>query len=142
MEDEALGLIFKRISHAIKKDVDNKMKNWELTMSQAMILEYLSNAPAVNITQKEIEHHFNLKHPTVSGIIKRLEKHGFLRTEVSATDRRAKNIFTTEKAALIDKKAKMHQAQMEEIFVKGFTRKEIETLRQFLKRILVNVTEE
>mgnify|MGYP000064839127 CR=1 FL=1 len=142
MEDEALGLIFKRIFHAVKKDTDNKMKEWELTMSQAIVLEYLNNTPSDNITQKDIEHHFNLQHPTVSGILKRLEKHGFIRTEVNKADRRAKNIFITEKAALVDTRAKKHQALMEETFVKGFSVREIETLRAYLKRVLINVTEE
>ena len=74
MEDEALGLIFKRLFHSIKKDMDNRMKSWDLTMSQAMVLEYLSNTSEKGLTQKDIEHHFNLQHPTVSGILKRLEK--------------------------------------------------------------------
>ncbi len=142
MEDETLGLIFKRIFHAVKKDTDNRMKGWELTMSQAMVLEFLNNSPLQSITQKDIEHHFNLQHPTVSGILKRLEKHGFIRTEISQTDRRAKNVYATEKALLIDKKAKIHQAQMDETFVKGFTPQEVEMLREYLKRVLINVTEE
>ncbi len=142
MEDEALGLIFKRIFHAVKKDTDNKMKDWELTMSQAIVLEYLNNTPAENLTQKDIEHHFNLQHPTVSGILKRLEKHGFIHTEICETDRRAKNIYLTEKAELVDKRAKKHQSIMEQTFIKGFSPEEIDTLRSYLRRVLINVTEE
>jgi MarR family transcriptional regulator for hemolysin len=142
MEEEALGLIFKRIFHAVKKDADNRMKEWDLTMSQAMVLEYLSNPPPENPTQKDIEHHFGLQHPTVSGILKRLEKHGFIRTEISEADRRAKNIYLTERALLVDRRAKSHQAQMEETFVRGFTPREVETLRSYLERVLANVTEE
>ena len=111
-------------------------------MSQAMVLEYLSNPPADSPSQKDIEHHFNLQHPTVSGILKRLEKHGFIRTEICETDRRAKNIYLTEKAVLVDRRAKSHQALMEETFVRGFTPREVETLRSYLKRVLKNVTEE
>jgi DNA-binding MarR family transcriptional regulator len=125
MDEEALGLIFKRIFHAVKKDADNRMKEWDLTMSQAMVLEYLSNPPASSPTQKDIEHNFGLQHPTVSGILKRLEKHGFIRHR-GQRDR--------------DRRAKLHQALMEETFVKGFTRPEVETLRSYLKRVLANVT--
>jgi DNA-binding MarR family transcriptional regulator len=111
-------------------------------MSQAMVLEFLNNATNENLTQKNIEHHFNLQHPTVSGILKRLEQHGFIRTETNEADRRAKNIFLTEKASVVDERAKKHQAQMEETFVKGFTQTESEALRQYLKRVLINVTQE
>ncbi len=141
MEDEALGLIFKRIFHAVKTDTDNRMKEWDLTMSQAMVLEYLSNPPEDSLTQKDIEHHFGLRHPTVSGILKRLEKHGFIRAEVCESDRRAKNIYLTEKAVLVDRRAKLHQSLMEETFVKGFTPREVETLRSYLTRVLANVTQ-
>lgn len=142
MEDERLGLIIKRISHAAKKDTDNALKKWDLTMSQGMVLEYLNNAPDAELTQKAIEQHFNLQHPTVSGILKRLEKNGFIRTAVNTNDRRVKDIFLTDKAKQLDTRAKMHQAQMEATFVKGFTDEEVETLRSLLTRVLHNMVGE
>lgn len=140
MDGETLGMIFRRISHAAKKDTDNYLKQWDLTMSQAMVLEYLNNSPDEELTQKAIEQHFNLQHPTVSGILKRLEKNGFIRTATSTTDRRVKNIFVTEKSMQIDTRSKHYQAEMEETFVKGMTEEEAETLRRLLSQVLTNMT--
>ncbi len=142
MEDEKFGLIIRRISHAVKKDTDNYLKKWDLTMSQAMVLEYLNNTSSVDLTQRAIEQHFNLQHPTVSGILKRLEKNGFISTATSETDRRVKKIFMTEKALQIDTRAKEHQAETEELFVKGLSPEEIATLRCLLLRTLKNITNE
>lgn len=142
MEDEKFGLIFRRISHAAKKDTDNYLKKWDLTMSQAMVLEYLNNTPDTELTQRAIEQHFNLQHPTVSGILKRLEKNAYIETATSETDRRVKKIFMTEKAKQIDIRAKQRQAETEELLVKGLTTEEIETLRRLLENVLKNITSE
>ena len=140
MEEEKLGLIFRRISHSAKKDTDNYLKKWDLTMSQAMVLEFLNNSPDKELTQKAIEQHFNLQHPTVSGILKRLEKHGFITTATNEGDRRVKNIYLTEKAGQLDTRAKMRQAEMEAVYVKGFLPEETETLRKLLVRVLGNLS--
>jgi DNA-binding MarR family transcriptional regulator len=141
MEKETLGLIFRRISHAAKKDTDNNLKRLNLTMSQGLVLEYLNNTKE-ELTQKAIEQHFNLQHPTVSGILKRLEKNGFITTSVNKTDRRVKDICLTEKAIQIEEIARQDKKLMEETFVKGMTGEEIETLRMLLKKVLNNMTVE
>lgn len=142
MEEEKLGLIFRRISHAAKKDMDNYTKDIDLTMSQLMVLEYLSNTNEQELTQKGVEQHFNLQHPTVSGILKRLERNGFLWTATNEADRRAKNIYLTDKAKNLDNRAKKRQEEQEELFVKGLSPAEIETLRHLLKQVLKNMTGE
>jgi DNA-binding MarR family transcriptional regulator len=142
MEIEQLGLIFRRISHAAKKETDNNLKRLNLTMSQGLVLEYLNNTKDEELTQKAIEQHFNLQHPTVSGILKRLEKHGFITTSVNKTDRRVKDICLTEKARQIEEIARKDKQEMEEVFVRGLSAEDIETLRRLLKKVLSNMTGE
>lgn len=142
MEKETLGLIFRRISHAAKKETDNNLKKLNLTMSQGLVLEYLNNTTDEELTQKAIEQHFNLQHPTVSGILKRLEKNGFITTAVNKTDRRVKDIFLTDKAIKIEEIARQNKRAMEETYVKGLSVDEIETLRGLLKKVLNNMTGE
>ncbi len=142
VEEEKLGLLFRRISHGIKKETDKNLKRLNLTMSQGLVLEYLNNTSEPHLTQKGIEQHFNLQHPTVSGILKRLEKNGFITTAVSQKDRRVKDIFLTDKAHEIEQVARRDKKQMEETFTKGLSKKEIDTLRQLLGRIIDNMAEE
>ncbi len=142
MINETLGLIIRRISQAAKKETDNNLRRLNLTMSQGFVLEYLNNTGDKELTQKAIEQHFNLQHPTVSGILKRLEKNGFITTAVNKSDRRVKDIYLTDKAREIEKIAREDKKLMEENFVKGMTAGEIETLRSLLKRVLNNMTGE
>lgn len=142
MLEETLGLIFRRISHAAKKETDNNLRRLNLTMSQGLVLEYLNNTKDEELTQKAIEQHFNLQHPTVSGILKRLEKNEFIITSVNKADRRVKDICLTEKARQIEDIARQDKKLMEETLVKGLTEEEIETLRVLLKKVLNNMTAE
>ncbi|NLA87650.1 MAG: MarR family transcriptional regulator [Clostridiales bacterium] len=142
MVNETLGLIIRRISQAAKKETDNNLRRLNLTMSQGFVLEYLNNTEDKELTQKAIEQHFNLQHPTVSGILKRLEKNGFITTSVNKSDRRVKDINLTDKAREIEKIARKDKKIMEENFVKGMTAEEVETLRTLLKKVLNNMTGE
>lgn len=139
MQEEKLSLLFRRIALAAKKDTDNALKKWDLTMSQAMVLEFLNNTTEDNRTQKAVEQHFGLQHPTVSGILKRLEKSGFIRTATSETDRRAKTIFMTDKAWQADARAKAHQDEKESQLFQGMSKEELKTLRRLLMHILDNI---
>jgi DNA-binding MarR family transcriptional regulator len=142
VDGESLGLIFRRLSHAAKKETDNNLKRLDLTMSQGLVLEYLNNTHVEELTQRAIEQHFNLQHPTVSGILKRLEKNGFITTSVNKTDRRVKNIHLTEKAREMELIARQDKQYMEDTMMKGLTKAEVETLRTLLNKVLKNVTEE
>ena len=142
MGEKKLGHIFRRISNAAKKDMDNLLKDKGLTMSQCMILEYLNNSPRADLSQKDIEQHFNLRHPTISGILKRLERNGFITSEISETDRRSKDICITDKARNIDHIAKTRMAEMEEMFTRGMSETEADTLHALLLRVLDNITED
>lgn len=139
MQEEKLGLIFRRISNALKKDLDNHLKEIELTMSQGMVLAFLNNAPQEELTQKAVEQFFGLQHPTVSGILKRLEKNGFVSCSVNQNDRRLKDIHLTEKARNIHVKAKQHHGELDELMVKGFSTEEADTLMRLLKRVMDNL---
>lgn len=140
--EEKLGLLFRRISHAQKKDIDHNLKRLNLTMSQGLVLEYLNNTTDEELTQRAIEQHFNLQHPTVSGILKRLEKNGFITTAINQTDRRVKNIYLTDKAREVEEIAKKDKKIMEDRYVSGLTEEEISTLRRLLKKVLYNMTGE
>lgn len=142
MKNETLGLIFRRIAHAAKKETDNNLRKLNLTMSQGLVLEYLNNTTDEELTQKSIEQHFNLQHPTVSGILKRLEKHGFIISSVNKTDRRVKDISLTDKARHIEEIARKDKKQLEETLVKGLSDEEKETLRKLLTKVLHNMTGE
>ena len=63
----------KVIVYYIKKELDKKMKQYDLTAVQFMILSYLYDNQNQVIIQKDICNHLSLKHSTIINILKRLE---------------------------------------------------------------------
>lgn len=68
----------------------------DLTASQGQILGYLSHQSQPPCS-RDIEETFHMSHPTVSGLLSRLEKKGFIEFRPDGVDRRIKRIFILPK---------------------------------------------
>ena len=49
------------------------------------------------VIQKDIEEHFHISNPTVTGILNRLEQKGFIERKQSLKDKRVRTIVLTKK---------------------------------------------
>lgn len=72
---------------------------------------------------RDIEKFFDCSHATVSGIISRLVEKGYVAVETDKNDRRAKNVRTTEKENASFRDMKMRHRKMEDILLRGFSRR-------------------
>ena len=63
----------KKIFFNIKTDLNDKMKPYNLTAAQVILLEYLYENKGKLIIQKDLCEYLSLKHSTVISILKRLE---------------------------------------------------------------------
>ena len=137
---EPIALLIKKIDNSMKKHADRAWSSFGLTLSQGMILHYIAAQPAGTVSQRDIEHRFDLRHPTVSGILKRLEQGGFVEFGTKETDHRIKIVRTTEKACQTGERLRAGRDRMDEHIVKGLTGEEQEQLRALLLRVLDNVS--
>ena len=92
-------------------------------------------------TQKEIEQYFQVSHPTVVGIVQRLEHKGFVRTEMDERDKRKKLIFLTEYEEKMYQQMKSSHVEMEHILTAGMTEEQIRRLSELLSLVLCNLKE-
>ena len=72
------------------------MESMELTAVQGHIMAYLAHAKFPPCP-RDLEAEFHLTHPTVSGILSRLEQKGFLELRTDPEDRRCKRIYVLDK---------------------------------------------
>ena len=96
-----MGLRFSIVSRAFKKRTDELLKEKELTGVQLGVLGQLRHLELTGLSeirQRDLENAAHLGHPTMTEIIKRLEKKGFVECGVSPTDRRSKAIRSTPRA--------------------------------------------
>lgn len=96
-----IGLRFSLLHRSFKKQLDERLREKELTGVQFGVLGQLGRLEHVKqgeIFQKDLEAISHVTHPTMTEIIKRLEKQGFVSCRPGEKDRRYKCISTTEKA--------------------------------------------
>ncbi len=78
-------------------DIESKKieKDYGVSIPQVLCLNFLHGSPSYQATQGEIRKFLNLNPSTVSGIINRLEKKGYLARLPKLGDRRVVNIALT-----------------------------------------------
>ena len=118
--------------------MDSAMKKMDLTSSQGHIMAYLAHAKTPPCP-RDLEAEFHLTHPTVSGLLSRLEQKGFLELRTDPEDRRIKRIYVLEKGMQCHEV--MHQTiqENEQRMVQGFTPEEQELFLSFLQRAIRNM---
>lgn len=114
------------------------LEKMELTAAQGHIMGFLAHCKEPPCP-RDIEEHFKLSHPTVSGLLSRLEKKGFIQLRPDETDRRCKRVHILPKGH--ECLETMHQTILtnEEQVVEGFTPEEREMFSGFLKRAISNI---
>jgi len=85
----------RRIVRSINLESKKVQKDFGVSIPQILCLEYLKAASGYQATQKDIRSHLNLNSSTVTGIIDRLEKKGFLARLPKVGDKRVTNITLT-----------------------------------------------
>ena len=91
------------------------------------------NIPIKNLVEKT-----SLDKATLTGIIDRLERDGYVKRIQSPDDKRVTLISRTGKVEIFKTKIPEVSDQQNAIFYKGFSTREIEEFENYLKRILEN----
>jgi DNA-binding MarR family transcriptional regulator len=120
------------------QNVTNALAQMELTASQGRIMGYLAHRQEAPCS-RDIEEAFHMSHPTVSGLLSRLEKKGFIEFRPDEQDRRCKRIYILDKGWKCNEL--MYQTIMdnEKRMVQGFTEQEQELFSDFLERAIANM---
>ena len=86
-----------RILHwCTDQSMTNALETMELTAAQGHIMGFLAHRKEPPCP-RDIEEEFQLSHPTVSGLLTRLEKKDFIEILPDARDRRCKRIYLRPK---------------------------------------------
>lgn len=123
-----------RISERILKKHDV-----ELNSAQGRIMFALWQKDGVSIN--ELAKKTQLKKSTLTSMLDRLERMGYIRRQRSKKDRRKILIKRTEKDRTMEKKYVEVSEEMTRLFYKGFSKSETDRFEKDLERILNNLTE-
>lgn len=92
------GYLIKMVSDKLRIRGDADLGKFGLTFAQSRVLAFLTDRESGQALQKDIETALQVSHPTVVGLITRMEREGFLTTAPDPKDRRNKVVCLTDKA--------------------------------------------
>lgn len=137
-----MGLRFSLLHRAFKKQLDARLQEKGLTGVQFGVLgqlRRLRRAGQEEINQRDLEEAMHVTHPTMTEIVKRLEKQGFVSCAPSERDRRFKSIRPTEKAAALQQEMDELDDSIYHELCRGLTPEEVEAFGTILNKMLDHV---
>ena len=118
--------------------ITGALAQMELTASQGPILGYIAHRKLAPCA-RDIEEEFHLSHPTVSGLLARLEKKGFIEFFPDETDRRCKRIRLCGKGQQCIEILHRTISENEKTMVQGFSEEEQALFLSLLNRAIHNM---
>ena len=136
-----IGGLLKKAFLLHGQNINEKLKEYDLTMSQldVLILVSLANEKKQLNNQRDIEKKLDLTNPTVTGLINRLEAKGLIERHECLQDRRIKYLYVSGKANQINDDMKRIFSQSDTIALKGFNEDEKRELKNYLLRMIENL---
>lgn len=132
------GHMVRVLDCAISQSLTQALAEMELTSAQGRIMGYLAMSPE-RPCAKDVEEKFHLSHPTVSGLLARLEKKGFIEFRPDKADRRCKRIYMLPKGADCNEKIYRVIQENERKLVAGFSEAERQQFSDLLTRAANNL---
>lgn len=128
-----------RILHwQFDQTVSGALAEMDLTAAQGQIMGFLSHRKTPPCS-RDIEEAFHLSHPTVSGLLSRLEKKGFIEFRPDPCDRRCKRIYVLPKGHACHETIHRIIAENEANVVAGFSDDEKAQFAVLLQRAISNM---
>ncbi len=130
--------LIKLINNSFQSKINNRLKDGNLTNSQAEVLLYTlkQNKKDLEVNQIDIQNNFNLTNPTVTGILNRLEEKRFIKRTVSKKNARFKSIIITEFGIKELEYGKKEIDKLETEFLSNLTEEEKIVLNKLLKKLI------
>jgi len=132
-----VDLLLRKVCKIHTNKVNQVLSKVKLHKGQPMLLKLLSNKDG--IPQSSLAKELEITPATVSAMVKRMEKAGFIVRRRNAQDERLSNVYITEAGKKLSLQLNGFQNEMEEIVFDGFSAEEKKTLEGFLERIVENL---
>ena len=132
------GFLVRILHWCTHQSMDNALETMDLTAAQGHIMAYLAHAKEAPCP-RDLEAEFHLTHPTVSGLLSRLEQKGFIELRTDPEDRRCKRIYVREKGLQCHELMHKTILENERRMTDGFTPEEKEVFSDLLQRAIRNM---
>lgn len=135
---ETVGFKVRTLSVAIKRAIDASRPQGA-TNTHGWVIGYLYDNRHRDIYQRDIEKQFAVRRPTMTEILKLMEKNGLVNRVKDNTDGRLKKIVLTEKALKIHEHHEKNIETFENYITQGVSAAELQQFFAVMDKISANV---
>lgn len=132
------GARFRILHSCADQRMNSALAEMDLTAAQGQLVSYVARSPDPPCA-RDLEEFFQLSHPTVSGLLSRLEKKGFLEFRPDPRDRRCKRIFLLPRGVQCHERIIATIQEMEQTIVRDFSQEEEALFSRLLNRAICNL---
>lgn len=137
-----IGHTIKILNDKLQKRANEDLRSIGLTLSQIRALHFIETCENYETTQKELEDFLDVSHPTINGILKRLEEKGRITTELAINHHLTKIVRITQSGLENCKNSEYARLKSENILERNLSPEEKATLLQLLKKVQQSLIEE
>ena len=143
-ESDKISRMLKVIHTAMRTEVNKRLIEKNITSSQMDVLVFIANEEKCKkeINQVDIERHFSLTNPTVTGLLNRLQEKKFIKRVQSKKDARFNSIILTKYGKEFIGYCYEDLLNFEEVLVGNLNGEERKELIRLLDKVLKSVHEE
>jgi DNA-binding MarR family transcriptional regulator len=134
--DESLGYLLHQVRGRLVTAIDTELEPLDITWAQWGTLLKIANGRAN--TASELSRSMAGDTGSMTRMLDRLEQKGLIRRERSSEDRRVVQLFLTEAGRKLYPLLPPIAVKVLNQHLQGFRREELETMKDFLRRMLAN----
>jgi DNA-binding MarR family transcriptional regulator len=135
---EGLGFVVHDVARMMRWEFDRRASGLKLTRSQWSVLAHLLRNDGIQ--QKELAEQMDITAITLTGLLDRMERDGWVERRADPDDRRAKRIYLTEKVAPVTKELRTLAREVRKSALQGLSETEQQTLMNLLLKVRSNLS--
>lgn len=133
-----VSYLIKVVHDGFRAKVDAQLKSSDMTVSQSRVLHFIRDSGGVT-TQKKIEEFLEVSHPTVVGLLSRMNKSGYIECGYDEEHGKNKIVRETQKAVDYSKEMENFFERANEKLTEGLSQEEKSELMRLLGVLYENV---
>ena len=136
-----IGKQVQMLSRKIKRKMDEAFFYYGITGVQAFILKFIyENQKNGKVYAKDIENEFDMRKPTITGILQLMEQNKLIERKSEGKDARLKEILITKKGLDIVNNVDLNVEQVENKLIENILEEELSTFLKILNKLLKNMS--
>lgn len=138
MNHQEIGKALMILQNHISRTIEEMKTDEQLPRSQGRILRYIYNNKEKVVYQKDIENEFNLRRPSATEILQKLESRGMIVRISTEEDRRIKRIQISEKGKKTVQQVDEDICRMEALLHKDISQEELQFFFTIVDKMIEN----